>query len=303
MISKFEKIFLNTYAFSAKITFMMKLFFFTLSIIAVALLLLNACGPAKKKNNEEKKPDSEASHGYDFTSPVQKMKLPGSLKEISGLSYYKVNQLVCVNDEEGKIFIYDLNKEEITEKIGFGKSGDYEGVEFIGNEVFVMKSNGKIKVVDMLTHAEREIDGSNPDVIEYEGLGYDIHTNSLLLATKEHIKTKDKEKHIYSYDLKSAQLSSRFTITKDMVQGDDGKAEFRPSGIAVHPINGDIYLIASQGKKLLILTKEGEKKDLIALKDKLFTQPEGICFTPSGDLYISSEGGDKKGYILKFIYN
>ena len=52
----------------------------------------------------------------------------------------------------------------------------------------------------------------------------------------------------------------------------------------------------------MILTREGTKKDLIELDDKLFLQPEGICFTPSGDLYISSEGDDKKGFILKFNY-
>lgn len=282
---------------------MIKLFFITLGLMAVSWLLLNSCGPAKKKNNEERIPETGVFRGYDFARPVAKIKLPKSLKEISGLSYYKNNQLVCINDEEGRIFVYDLAQEAITEKIDFGKAGDYEGVEFVGNEVFVMKSNGKIKAFDMLTHSEREIDCSNPDVVEYEGLGYDIHTNSLLLATKEHIQSKDEEKLIYSYDLTSGRLNKRFNITKDMVRGDNSKEDFRPSGIAVHPINGDIYIIASQGKKLLTLTKEGVRKDLIALKDKLFTQPEGICFAPTGDLYISSEGDDKKGYILKFIYN
>jgi uncharacterized protein YjiK len=281
---------------------MLKLFFIALIIITLAIFLLNACGPSKKKTDEEKTPDVEVSRSYDFTNPAQKMKLSKSLKEISGLSYYKGNQLICVNDEEGKIFIYDLDKEDIIETIDFGKSGDYEGVEFVGDKVFAMKTNGRIKVFSINGSAEREIDCRNADVVEYEGLGYDAHTNSLLLATKEHIKAKDDEKMVYSYDLAKEQLAIRFTITKEMVRGKNGKADFGPSGIAVHPIDGDVYIIASQGKKLLILTKEGTKKDLIELDDKLFLQPEGICFTPSGDLYISSEGNDKKGYILKFNY-
>ena len=280
----------------------MKLFFIALSIIAIAILLLNACGPSKKKSNEEKAPVEEGARSYDFTNPVQKMKLSKSLKEISGLSYYKDNQLICVNDEEGKIFIYDLAKEEITEKMDFGTSGDYEGVEFVGEKVFVMKSNGEIKTFAIDGESENEIDCRNPEVVEYEGLGYDAQTKSLLLATKEHLKAKDDEKLIYSYDLTKNQLAIRFIITKDMARSKNGKADFRPSGIAVHPLSGDVYIVASQGKKLLILTKEGAKKDLIELDDKLFLQPEGICFTPSGDLYISSEGGDKKGYILKFNY-
>lgn len=281
---------------------MLKLFFIALIIIAIAILVLNACGPSKKKNDEEKTPALEVSQDFDFANPAQKMKLSKSLKEISGLSYYKDNQLICVNDEEGKIFIYDLVKEDIVEKIDFGKSGDYEGVEFVGEEVFVMKSNGEIKTFAIDGESENEIDCRNPDVIEYEGLGYDAHTNSLLLAAKEHVKAKDDEKLIYGYDLTKNQLTVRFTITKDMVRGNNGKTDFRPSGIAVHPLSGDIYIVASQGKKLLILTKEGAKKDLIELDAQLFLQPEGICFTPSGDLYISSEGDDKKGYILKFNY-
>lgn len=280
----------------------MKLFFIALSIIAIVLLVLNACGPSKKKTNEEKAPVAEVPQDYDFTNPAQKMELSKSLKEISGLSYYKDNQLICVNDEEGKIFIYDLAKEDIIEKIDFGKSGDYEGVEFVGEEVFVMKSNGEIKTFAIDGESENEIDCRNSDVVEYEGLGYDAQTNSLLLATKEHTKAKDDEKLVYSYDLAKNQLTVRFIITKDMVRGKNGKADFRPSGIAVHPLSGDVYIVASQGKKLLILTREGTKKDLIELDDKLFLQPEGICFTPSGDLYISSEGDDKKGYILKFNY-
>lgn len=281
----------------------MRMLFITLSIIAIAILVLNSCGPSKKKANEEKAPAIEASHGYDFSNPAQKMTLSKSLKEISGLSYYRDNQLICVNDEEGKIFVYDIAKEDIVEKIDFGKSGDYEGVELVKDEVFVMKTNGKITVYNSNDKSEKTIDCTNSDVVEYEGLGYDATTNSLLLATKEHVKPKDDEKLIYSYDLTKEQLNSRFIITKDMVRGKNGKTDFRPSGIAVHPLNDDVYIVASQGKKLLILTKEGAKKDLIELDNKLFLQPEGICFTPSGDLYISSEGNDKKGYILKFIYN
>jgi hypothetical protein len=35
---------------------------------------------------------------------------------------------------------------------------------------------------------------------------------------------------------------------------------------------------------------------------KLFRQPEGICFKPNGDLFISNEGDGGKAKILKFKY-
>ncbi|MFD2521505.1 SdiA-regulated domain-containing protein [Emticicia soli] len=281
---------------------MNKLFFIRCSTIALMTIALSACGPSKTENKEEKNAETSVTPAYDFTHPAQEMKLAKSLKEISGLSYYKDNLLMCINDEEGKVFIYDFAKEAIIDEIKFGKAGDYEGIELVGEQVFVMKSNGKIKVLSLKNDSEREIDCTNEDVVEYEGLGYDASTNSLLIATKEHTKTKDQEKMIYSYSLAKQELNKRLIITKNMVTGQNGKADFRPSGIAVHPLTNDIYIVASQGKKLLVLTKEGAKKSLIELDDKLFRQPEGICFTPDGNLYIASEGGDKKGYILSFMY-
>jgi len=280
-----------------------KIFIIVSLVLGFIILIVIACGPNKKKKSVEEPAVKVIVDTYNFDKPDKKMTLPKSLREISGLSFYKDNQLACVNDEEGKVFFYDFAEEEIVGKIDFSKAGDYEGIEIVGNIIYVLKSDGKIKVFDIEGEEKNDIDCRNANVIEYEGLGYDSQTNSLLLATKEHIKEKDEQKVIYSYDLRRGIFSDRVIITETMVKGNNGKVDFRPSGIAVHPLNGDIYIIASQGKKLLVLTNQGIKKDLVELNDKLFRQPEGICFAPSGDLYISSEGENKKGYILKFDYN
>jgi len=52
----------------------------------------------------------------------------------------------------------------------------------------------------------------------------------------------------------------------------------------------------------LILSKDGAKEALVDLSPSLYKQPEGICFTPDGNLFISSEGDGGDGYILKFDY-
>ena len=75
---------------------------------------------------------------------------------------------------------------------------------------------------------------------------------------------------------------------------------FKPSGLAVHPKTGFTFVIGTVGKMMVILDKDGELHDLIPLDPKIFLQPEGICFSPNGDLYISSEGRGQDGYILKF---
>ncbi|MDR6562737.1 MULTISPECIES: SdiA-regulated domain-containing protein [unclassified Arcicella] len=276
----------------------------TLILLTFVPLSIFSC--AKKEKHKEKEKTEETTTAltlpYDFENPSQKITLPKSLKEISGLSFYKNNQLACINDEEGKVFIFDLAKKEITQKIPFGKSGDYEGVEVVGNEVFVLRSDGLIKSFKIGEPYEREIDCSDPDVVEYEGLSYDPTTGNLLLAAKERIKEVDSKKMIYAYDFKRKILFKSIAIPDEKLIGKDGKKTFRPSGIAIHPITQQVFIIASQGKKLLILSKDGAKEALVDLNPNLYKQPEGICFTPNGNLYISSEGAGGDGYILAFDY-
>jgi uncharacterized protein YjiK len=270
-----------------------------LHILLLSISFLYACEPKKQKENTDST-FQNVQLPYNFESPSEQYDLPKKLKEISGLSYYKNNQLACVNDEEGKVFMYDLTKKEIVEKIPFGKDGDYEGIEVIGNEVFILKSNGKINSFKIGEAFERTIDCTDPDVIEYEGLGYDPKNKRLLLAAKERVKDKDDKKMIYAYDFDRKILFKNIAIPQEQITDEANGKDFRPSGIAVNPLTGQYFILASDGKKLLVLSEDGQKEALISLNPKIFKQPEGICFSPDGVLYISSEGKDGDGYILSF---
>jgi uncharacterized protein YjiK len=273
-------------------------------ILFFCLTLLYACEPKKKSQDKsETTTFQNINLPYNFEEPTEKYVLPDKLKEISGLSYFKNNQLVCVNDEVGKIFIYDINEKKIVNNIPFGKDGDYEGVEVVGDEVFVLKSNGKLKGFKIGEAFEREIDCSEPEVIEYEGLGYDPKSKRLLLVAKERVKSVDDKKMIYAYDFDRKVLFKHIVIPQEQVTDDANGKDFKPSGIAVHPKTGQTFIIASNGKKLLVLSEKGQKQALVSLNPKIYRQPEGICFSPDGDLFISSEGKDGDGYILRFSKN
>ena len=273
-------------------------------ILFFCLTLLCACEPKKKSQDKSETITFQyVNLPYNFEEPTEKYVLPDKLKEISGLSYFKNNQLVCVNDEEGKIYIYDIKEKKIVDKIPFGKDGDYEGVEVVGDEVFVLKSNGKLKGFKIGEAFEREIDCSEPEVIEYEGLGYDPKSKYLLLVAKERVKNVDDKKMIYAYDFDRKVLFKHIAIPQEQVTDDTNGKDFKPSGIAVHPKTGQTFIIASSGKKLLVLSEKGQKEALISLNPKIYRQPEGICFSPDGDLFISSEGKDGDGYILRFRQN
>ena len=273
-------------------------------ILFFCLTLLYACEPKKKSQDKsETTTFQNINLPYNFEEPTEKYVLPDKLKEISGLSYFKNNQLVCVNDEVGKIFIYDINEKKIVNNIPFGKDGDYEGVEVVGDEVFVLKSNGKLKGFKIGEAFEREIDCSEPEVIEYEGLGYNPKSKRLLLVAKERVKSVDDKKMIYAYDFDRKVLFKHIVIPQEQVTDDANGKDFKPSGIAVHPKTGQTFIIASNGKKLLVLSEKGQKQALVSLNPKIYRQPEGICFSPDGDLFISSEGKDGDGYILRFSKN
>lgn len=257
---------------------------------------------------------------YDLKSPVEKYFLPYVLEEISGLSHIDNGLLACVQDENGKVFFYDTKERKITKSIKFSNSGDYEGIEVINDTAYVVSSNG-----DMF---EFSIQQREPDVVVYktplskkndiEGLGYDPMTNSLLIACKDNSdldKKKIDGKAIFSFNRQDHKMDKKpiFSITKKDIKlffesnkdgtYDEKRINFKPSGIALHPIQNKYYVLASVGKMLLVVNRNGQIEASYPIAPRLLGQPEGICFAPNGDMFISSEGEGDKGYILKFEMN
>ncbi len=97
-----------------------------------------------------------------------------------------------------------------------------------------------------------------------------------------------------------------FTINADDIankMGED-KIKFAPSAAAVHPVTKDVYIISSENKVLVIANHYGKVKDVYELDPGLFKQPEGMAFTPAGDMIISNEAADVGApNILIFKYN
>lgn len=268
---------------------------------------------------------------YSIFSADKTYKLKNELREISGLTYYNEHSLLCVNDEKGIIYKYNLKKKEITKKYKFDRSGDYEGIEMVGNQVYVLRSDGSIFAVDHMKD-ENILSVKNKTLLNAgnntEGLGFDSKDNSLLIACKGNsgINKKFKgKKAIYKYSLDSNILSTspsylidqkrirkilkfsgytNFSATLlEIINPSEGDVSFQPSAIAVHPITNNLYVLASVGKLLVVLNPKGEFLAVVKLKRKLFRQPEGICFSPDGTMFISNEGKGGAANIYKFTYN
>jgi uncharacterized protein YjiK len=267
---------------------------------------------------------------YSLDRPDQRYSMPTGLVEISGISWTGKGTLACIQDEEGIIFCYSLEKEKVISEVKFGKDGDYEDISVVDKTAYILKSNGHIfrvknykkddiKVKRVKTQLSQKNDA--------EGMVYDSSENRLLIACKGSPSLEKENPYkgyraVYSFDLETNQLKEKPVYLIDPRKMESYKEQgginqyssrlakvlgikdpygsLRPSGIAIHPLTDEIYVISSVGKLLIRLDREGLILGFHALDPNLFRQPEGICFSPEGDLYISNEGRGGKGYILKF---
>lgn len=238
------------------------------------------------------------------------------LKEISGLSPTDEPGIYCaIADERGEIFFVDGNGGgTILRRVLFREKGDFEGVEKVKKCLYAVKSDGDVYEI---THWK----SGQPKYTVYktplhksddvEGLGYDARRNALLLACKGDPDSSYR-RSVYAFDLRSKQLSQAPVFTIDPLEvnrqipySDADKPHFfSPSGVAVHPITGDVYVISSALKRMVVLDyTTGAMRFAVRLDKKLLPQPEGISFDPEGNLYLSSEGKKGEGLLLRFDYH
>jgi uncharacterized protein YjiK len=255
---------------------------------------------------------------YSISSPDKTIVLPVSLSEVSGVSYYKDNSLVLVEDELGEVTVFNYKTEKVEGTYRFGKEADYEDIAVADDTVYVLKSNGDIYMIKWLGEAEQYdkkfntmLSGRN----DVEGLCYSKDRKSLLVICKgQDVQTsKNPEpgatKAIYGFDLILNAMLPEPVLNIDLNRIEDNalstiidKNLFQPSGIAVHPISGDMYIISSVGRLLLVLDRYGAIKSFVTLPRTMFRQPEGICFAPNADLFISNEARGAYATILVFKY-
>ena len=254
---------------------------------------------------------------YDLATPARTIQLGSAdLSEISALSpTYLPGVFLAVADERGEVFFIDSKQNgAISKRIPFRENGDFEGVEMVDSVIYCLKSDGVLFEI-------RQWDQAKPQVREYataltkdnnvEGLGYDAGRRALLLACKEDPES-DAPRRVYAFDLRTHQLNATPVYTVDprevntrVPYSDEDKKQhfFSSSGVAVHPLTQDIYLISTALKRLVVLDHgTGKIRFATRLDKQVIPQPEGISFDPAGNLYLSSEGKGGKGFILVFLY-
>lgn len=251
-------------------------------ITIITCVLLNSC--------------AQKSLNYNMSFPDVTMKLSEELNEISGLDLVSDSTIVSINDEKAVIYYLDVNSGEIISKFDFGKDQDFEGIAF-NNGFYVLRSNGTItKVKKNKKNKEYKFKGGKH--YDFEGITLDSAHNRLLIACKNHYITNQQDYvFIYSFSLNEKVYEQKplFKISKKKVH-----QNFMPSGISIHP-NGNIYVLSSFSKTLLVLSPNGKILTKTQLNSYIFNQPEGITFNKNGDLFIANEKNGTYPTLLKFL--
>ena len=236
--------------------------------------------------------------------------LPKELAEISAMVYdATVNAIFAVTDEEGVLYQLPLNSGGVLKSRRFYGRGDFEGLARVGSNFYALISDGDLVEFPA---GSGDVDGRKykadfPGKTEFESLYYDEIARRLVLLCKECSNDKRTTVSAFFFDPVTKRYSSSPVSfsTKDVKALSKGKGDpLRASDAAIHPITGELYILASLNHLLIIAdARTGAFKRSFDLDKKLFKQPEGLCFSPRGDLYISNErGGKGSATLLMYPY-
>ncbi len=281
----------------------------SIALYFVLTLACAACGRREAAIEEEapsvlpegEVPTAYSEPPYRFKAPEARFALPTELREISALTVVNDGYLGAVEDESGVLYALSLETGAVTDRIPFGRRGDYEGVELAADRLFALRSDGSgMMLRDWSSGHTTDLPfdlGLGAEACNAEGLGSD--GKRLLVVCKE--EDEKGRNRLYGADFGGKLLGSGPLFSIDPAEV-PGKGRLRPSALAVHPVTGHIVVLSSKRESLISLDTTGEVVATWDLRPAGLEQPEGLAFLPNGDLLLSSEGKLRQAEVLRFRY-
>jgi uncharacterized protein YjiK len=254
---------------------------------------------------------------YNLNSPSSKITLPQILHEISGLTNVSDSTIACIQDEKGIVFIYDFLQKKIIKEYIFAPDEDYEGITKVNNSFYVLRSDGTLFEIVNYLDSNFKINeySTNITAKDNEGICYDKENNQLLIASKSKIQKGNDfktKRGIYSFNLNTKTSTKKPYYLLDINEFNEKilykktkknkVLKFKMSGIAIHPITNDIYILSASDFMLFVFDKTGAAKNAIELNSFIYNKAEGITFLNNGNMIISNEGQQGDPTLLLFEY-
>ena len=241
---------------------------------------------------------------------VNQWELPEILDEVSGIDWIGEHSLACIQDEDGVVFIFNLQNSEIERRIEFGGPGDYEDIRIVGNTAYILRSDGEVFEVSNVLSGKPETKVHSTFLSakqNLESLAYDAENERLLLAIKDKEPKDNSYKGIYEFSLASKVLNEtpafRLQMQDSLFPRKNTKLnkQLQPSALGIHPNTGKYYILDGRSPQLIIADKKMNLEKRYALKNSDFAQAEGLTFSEDGRLFISNEAKGAKANILEVV--
>ncbi len=239
----------------------------------------------------------------------KRISLHSELLEVSGMDVIAADRIALIEDEHGIVYFYDPQQKKVSSTLEFGDDGDYEAVAEAGNDMYVLRSDGKLYRIENYKSESFKVHtfDLNLPADNNESLCFDEKHNRLLLAPKddfEHDK-HDKSRPVYSFSLEDftlrhipvinlsiSKLAEHMKEQGLLDKKDDDDPDFHITDIALQPGTGNLFMLSTE-QLLVCLDPSGNLLSVQKLDKDRYIQPEGISFFDSENFTISSEG--KKG--------
>ena len=248
--------------------------------------------------------------------------LPPELREVSAIAALDERTLACLQDEVGALYVIDLLGEHPPRVTVFGEPGDYEGLARVGEDFWVLRSDGLL--LRLSSRAGRlELAGSHrlPTAHDdWEGLCYDAGHGVLLLLPKDRAgqgKEERDQRFVFALDPSSGALQPRPLLqlevqslveqaeaqgfrlpTKTSAKGKTRSSlKLLGSEILAVPESDDLLLLAATDRALVRVDRAGRLVGLRLFDEEDLPQPEGMSWLPDGRLLVASEGKDRPGVV------
>ena len=250
---------------------------------------------------------------YELTAETgSQWKLPGRLREISGLAMTTDGRLLAHNDEWGVVYEIDLREGTIAKEFQLADmvnpvADDFEGIAATGERIYLVTSSGRLYEFSEGADGESVLYNLYTTGIgrecEIEGLAYDGSRRVLLLMCKGS-RSADLEGKlaIYHWSIDEKRLSDppRTVIPVVDFSGPIGEAKFQPSGIERHPVSGHYFVVAARQKAVAEITPEGRVLAVRRLPARWHRQAEGITSAADNTLIIADEGAGGKARLTLY---
>jgi len=273
-------------------------------LIVLALLCMGCFGTNRDT-------DLSTPSGYNLNQPAT-VKLPSFLDEISGIAYYpKDKSVFAINDEKGWLYKIFLTNNMSIQRWKYAKGDDFEDLVRVDSVFYVLQSSGTILAIRFQSPDSAEVHSYPlpvPGRNEFEILYHDEAEHRLIMLCKDCAADDKNSLSAYAFDLSTLAFSPKqcyiIDVRKIEALMKQKKVKFKPSAAAINPATGKLFIISSINKVLVVADQAGIPEEVHRINHALYKQPEGMTFTPDGDLLISNESADiGAANILIFKYN